>query len=181
MSRIGVIVGSTRDGRIGLDIANWVTSELKKDSSNTYEIVDLREINLPLFNEPQSPRLATEYKHDHTVAWSNTVKSFDAFVFVTPEYNYTLPASLKNAIDYLYKEWQGKNAAYVAYGFGGGVESAATLKKLTEAVELNLVDSNVSLVLKPEMFNSDGTIKSPETIFATTSEEFAAVDKALSA
>src|ERR1035437_2505641 len=104
---IQIIIGSTRPGRIGPQIAEWMVENLPKHPETEYEIVDIAGWKLPLFNEPVHPSL-NQYEHAHTKAWSKKIKEADAFIFLTPEYNSGYPASLRNAIDYLYHEWHDK-------------------------------------------------------------------------
>jgi NAD(P)H-dependent FMN reductase len=110
-----IILGSTRPGRNGEAIAKWVYDIAKKRTDAEFEYVDIKDYNLPLLDEPISPSLG-KYSKEHTKAWSTKIDSFDAFVFVTPEYNHGIPGALKNAIDFLYKEWNNKVAGFVSYG-----------------------------------------------------------------
>ena len=126
--KLQVIFASTREGRQGFPIAEWVVERARAHGKFEPELVDLREVNLPLFDEPQHPRLR-QYQHAHTKAWSAIVAAADAFVFVTPEYNYGMPPALLNAIDYLSAEWAYKPAAIVSYGgVSGGTRSAQMTK-----------------------------------------------------
>ena len=115
MLKLHVIIASTRPGRIGLPIGNWFYERAKAHRKFDVALVDLKEVNLPLLDEPKHPKLA-QYEHAHTKAWSATVKAGDAFVFVTPEYNFAPAPALLNALDYLYTEWSYKPAAFVSYG-----------------------------------------------------------------
>src|SRR5690554_5793597 len=101
MNKIAIIIGSTRPGRIGPAVAQWVNEIAKKRNDAEYELVDLADFNLPLLDEPVPPSMSSSYAHEHTQAWSAKVASFDGFVFVTPEYNRATSGALKNAIDYL--------------------------------------------------------------------------------
>src|SRR3954454_11360771 len=107
MPKLLVIVASTRPGRIGLPIGQWFCERVRSHGAFEVDFADLGEINLPLFDEPLHPRLR-QYTHQHTKAWSARVEAADAFVIVTPEYNHSFPAPIKNAIDYLNHEWQHK-------------------------------------------------------------------------
>src|SRR4051812_42599136 len=109
MTKIAAIIGSTRPGRRGANVAQWVrdaanSHETVKAGDATVEIVDIAEFDLPLLDEAM-PALFGQYRNEHTLKWARTIASYDAFIFVTPEYNRTVPASLKNAIDFLYNEW----------------------------------------------------------------------------
>lgn len=110
-----IIIASTRPGRKGPAIASWITKKAKKIKDFETEVLDLAEINLPLMDELAHPRLRT-YQHQHTKDWSAKIESADAFIMITPEYNYGLTAPLKNAIDYLSMEWNYKPVAFVSYG-----------------------------------------------------------------
>jgi NAD(P)H-dependent FMN reductase len=127
--KLHVIFASTREGRQGFPIAEWVVERVRAHGKFEPLLVDLREVNLPLFDEPKHPRFR-QYEHAHTKAWSAIVDAADAFVFVTPEYNYNMPPALVNAIDYLFQEWAYKPAAIVAYGGPAGGQRSAQMTKL---------------------------------------------------
>ncbi len=129
MPKLSVVIGSTRPGRVGLPIGQWFFERAKAHGKFQVDLVDLKELNLPLMDEPKHPRLG-EYENDHTKAWSAIVKASDAFVFVTPEYNFSAPPSLLNAFDYLFHEWAYKAAGFVSYGGqSGGIRSVQMLKQ----------------------------------------------------
>jgi NAD(P)H-dependent FMN reductase len=117
MLRVAIILGSTRPGRNGQAVARWAYDTAKKLRSNhvKFEYVDIRDFNLPLLDEPIPPSQG-KYIKDHTKAWSAKIDSFDAFIFVTPEYNHGIPGALKNAIDFRYDEWNTRAAGFVSYG-----------------------------------------------------------------
>src|SRR4051794_37691276 len=115
MPVLQTIVVSTRPGRAGLPVAQWFHDYARQHGKFAAELVDLAEVDLPLFDEPSHPRLR-HYQHDHTRQWSARVARADAFVFVTPEYNHATPPSLVNAIDYLVHEWAYKPVGFVSYG-----------------------------------------------------------------
>ncbi|MGW0435705.1 NADPH-dependent FMN reductase [Micromonospora sp. NPDC003197] len=147
MTNIGVILGSTRPGRVGHQVAEWVTEQGSKFDGIDVELVDIADYHLPLFDEPQSPLLGS-YAHAHTRKWSNKVAEFDGYVFVTPEYNRSIPSALKNAIDYLYREWNNKAAGFVSYGSQvGGARAAEQLRLITAGLQLAGVRTQVSLSL----------------------------------
>src|SRR5260370_8445267 len=114
MIRIAIIIGSTRLGRNGEAIAKWVYGIAQRRGDADFELVDIKDYNLPLLDEPMSPMMG-QYTHQHTKDWSATIASFDAYVFVTPEYNHGTSGALKNAIDFLYHEWVNKPPGFVAY------------------------------------------------------------------
>lgn len=129
MSKLSVVIGSTRPGRVGLPIGQWFFEQAKSHGKFDVQLVDLEERNLPLLDEPKHPRLG-EYAHEHTKQWSEIVKGSDAFVFVTPEYNFSAPPALLNALDYLYYEWAYKAAGFVSYGgMSGGIRAVQMLKQ----------------------------------------------------
>jgi NAD(P)H-dependent FMN reductase len=131
-----VVSTSTRPGRKGIAVARWVQRLAEEHGGFDVELVDLAEVGLPLFDEPNHPRLR-QYTHQHTKDWSATVDRADAFVFVTPEYNHSFPASLKNALDYLNAEWADKAAALVSYGgVSAGLRAATALKPVLSALRM---------------------------------------------
>jgi NAD(P)H-dependent FMN reductase len=131
-----VVAASTRPGRKGIAVARWVQRLAEEHGGFDVELVDLAEVGLPLFDEPNHPRLQ-QYTHQHTRDWSATVARADAFVFVTPEYNHSFPAALKNALDYLNAEWADKAAALVSYGgVSAGLRAATALKPVLTALRM---------------------------------------------
>jgi NAD(P)H-dependent FMN reductase len=136
MPKLSVIIGSTRPGRVGLPVGQWFLELAKSHCKFEVALVDLKELCLPLLDEPNHPRLA-DYVHAHTKAWSEIVKASDAFVFVTPEYNYSVAPALLNAIDYLFHEWAYKAAGFVSYGgISGGMRSVHSLKQPLGALKV---------------------------------------------
>jgi NAD(P)H-dependent FMN reductase len=113
MLRIAIIIGSTRPGRKAEAVAKWVYEIAQKRSDAEFELVDIKDFNLPLLDEPMSPVMG-EYTHQHTRTWSAKIASFDAYVFVTPEYNHATSGALKNAIDFLYHEWVNRRLGSLA-------------------------------------------------------------------
>ena len=134
--RIAVIIGSTRDTRFGEKPARWIYELAAKRSDWEVELVDLRDFDLPMFNEKASNHWLPS-ADPHAVAWQKKLASFDGFIFVTPEYNRSVPGALKNALDQAYDEWVRKPAAILAYGSVGGARAAEHLR--TIAVELQMV------------------------------------------
>jgi NAD(P)H-dependent FMN reductase len=127
MLKIAIIIGSIRPVRRGEAVGKWVFEHAQARGDADYELIDLKEINLPFLNEPKSPG-AGDYQQPHTIAWSEKIAPFDAYVFVTPEYNHGVCPALKNALDTLYKEWNNKAAAFVGYGIAGGARSVEHLR-----------------------------------------------------
>ena len=154
--KVGVIVGSQRSARAGRQITEFVVEAIKNvDPAVSVSIIDLRDWNLPLYDEPQLPTLITsaaQYAHAHTRKWSAEVASRDAFVFVTPQYNWGYPAGLKNAIDHLFNEWTGKPGLVVSYGGRGGGKAAAQLKEVLRGVRIRPVERTVGLAFPSREF-----------------------------
>jgi NAD(P)H-dependent FMN reductase len=152
--KIGIIVGSTRPGRKGRQVAEWILEQASVREAATYELVDLLDFNLPVFDEANPPGMA-KYEHEHTKKWSAAVAQYDGFVFVTPEYNHAMPASLKNALDYLVREWAGKGAACVSYGFAGGVRAVEGLRCVLGQLRMADVSANIGFSMMDDF--ADGT------------------------
>jgi NAD(P)H-dependent FMN reductase len=143
--KLQVIFASTREGRQGLPIAEWVVERARAHGKFETELVDLREVNLPLFDEPHHPRLR-QYQHAHTKSWSAIVAAADAFAFVTPEYNYGMPPALLNALDYLSVEWACKPASIVSYGgVSGGTRSAQMTRLMLTGLKVMPLPEGVSV------------------------------------
>lgn len=155
--KLKVITGSTRPGRVGPTIAKWVTQAAEANGKFAVEAVDLADINLPLLDEATHPAMQ-QYEHEHTKRWSAIIGDADAFVFVTPEYDFFAPASLVNAVQVLLKEWKYKPAGVVSYGgISGGLRSAQTLRQLLGNVGVAAIPEGVPLPLFPEFISDDGT------------------------
>lgn len=156
MPRLQIFIVSTRPGRKGEAIARWVDERAREHAKFEVEVVDLKEVNLPLLDEPEHPRLR-KYQHDHTKAWSARVSRADAFVFVTPEYNYCSPPSLVNALDYLVHEWAYKPVGFVSYGgVSGGSRSVQMTKLLVTALKMMPMVEAVQLPFFMKSFTPDG-------------------------
>lgn len=144
-SKLNIIIGSTRPGRIGPSVAKWVEAAAREHGKFDVELVDVDSFKLPVFDEPKHPRIQ-DYRHDHTRAWSQSVGSADAFVFVTPEYNFFAAPALVNAIDFLNVEWAYKPAGIVSYGgLSGGLRAAQSLKNLLTTVRMMPIPEGVSV------------------------------------
>lgn len=152
MLRIAIIVGSTRPGRKAEAVAQWVHGIASKRGDAEYEIVDIRDYNLPLLDEPVPPSLG-QYSQQHTRLWSAKIAAFDAFVFVTPEYNHATSGALKNAIDYLYREWNNKAAGFVSYGSAGGARAVENLRLVMGELQVADVRAQVMLSLFTDFEN----------------------------
>jgi len=152
MTRIGIILGSTRPNRNGEQVAKWVyeTAALRSDAD--FELVDLRDYPLPHLDEPLPPSMG-QYQNDHTKEWSDKIASFDGFVIVTPEYNHSTSGVLKNAIDYLYAEWNNKAVGFVSYGAVGGARAAEQLRLISGELQMADVRQQVALSLLTDFEN----------------------------
>lgn len=146
MIRIAIIIGSTRPGRIGDSVGRWVYDQAGKRDDAQFELVDLKEFNLPLLDEPVPPSMG-QYSKPHTKAWATKVASFDAFVFVTAEYNHGIPGALKNALDFLYAEWNNKAAGFVSYGSAGGARAVEQLRLAASELQMAHVRNQVMFSL----------------------------------
>ncbi len=149
MVHIGIIIGSTRPGRKGLDVANWVYSIAAKRSDATFELLDLLAFNLPVLDEP-SPH---QHSKAHTKTWADKVQACDGYVFVTPEYNHATSGALKNAIDFLYPEWNNKAAGFVGYGGSGGARAIENLRLIMGELQVADVRAQVQLSLLTDFEN----------------------------
>lgn len=136
MVKIGIIAGSSRPGRFNIQPANWITDLAKDRDDIEVELLDLAEINLPFLDEPNTP-LSHDYTKDHTKAWSEKIEGIDGFVMVTPEYNHSFSPLLKNALDYLYYEWNFKPVTFVSYGsIAGGSRAVEHLRGVCGELKL---------------------------------------------
>lgn len=152
MVKVAVIVGSTRPGRKALDVAKWVMETASKRTDARFELVDIQDFNLPLLDEPVPPAMG-QYSKPHTVAWAEKIAQYDGFVFVTPEYNHGIPGALKNAIDFLFAEWNNKAAGFVAYGSAGGVRAVESLRLVMGELMVADVRAQVMLSLYTDFEN----------------------------
>ncbi len=148
---VGLVVGSSRPGRRGPAVARWAAEvaaghPVIRAGAATVELIDLAEQRLPMLDEPVPARFG-DYRHDHTRRWSAVVAACDAFIFVTPEYNHSIPAVLKNGIDYLDAEWRGKPAGVLCYGVHGGGQAVEHLRSILTEVGMTVVPGHVELGL----------------------------------
>jgi NAD(P)H-dependent FMN reductase len=131
-----IIIGSTRPGRVGPSVAEWITAAARAHGRFDVEVVDLAEVNLPMFDEPRHPRLR-QYEHQHTKGWSAIIDRADAFIFVVPEYNYGFNAATKNALDYLNHEWRYKPVGFASYGgVAAGTRAVQQLKQVMTTLKM---------------------------------------------
>jgi NAD(P)H-dependent FMN reductase len=140
-----IIIASTRPGRVGPSVAAWINERAVAHGGFDVELIDLAEVNLPMFDEPKHPRFG-EYVHQHTKDWSAIVSRGDAYIFVMPEYNYGFNAALKNALDYLNKEWAGKVVGFASYGgVAAGTRAVQMLKPVLGALRLVAINDAVHI------------------------------------
>ncbi|KAI8886892.1 flavoprotein [Backusella circina FSU 941] len=157
---IGVIIASTRPNRVGGRITDWILSSITTEHALNFEVIDLAAWDLPLFNEPNIPAKGEQYyTNDKTKQWSKKIGSKDGFIFVTPQYNWGYPASLKNAVDYLFNEWTGKPAVIASYANRGGGKAAAQFRQVLEGFRMRPVETMPAINLAKDMYTDDGAIK----------------------
>ena len=147
MLKLQVIICSTRPGRVGPAVGAWMHEQAARHGQFDVELVDLADFKLPIFDEPQHPRLG-KYEHEHTRRWSETVKRADAYVFVTPEYNFSTPAPLLNALTYLYHEWTYKPVGFASYGgVSGGMRGVQMTKQVVTTLKMVPIQEAVTITL----------------------------------
>ena len=152
MIKVAIILGSTRPNRNGEAVAKWVYEIARNRDDAEFQLVDLKDFDLPLLDEPVSAVMG-QYTKPHTKKWSDAMTAFDAYVFVTPEYNHSIPGALKNAIDFLYKEWNNKSAGFVGYGGAGAVRAIEHLRLVMGELQVADVKAQVSLSLITDFEN----------------------------
>src|SRR5580704_143854 len=152
MIRIGIILGSTRPGRRGEQVAKWVLEVASIRADADFELIDLVDYPLPHLDEPMPPSMG-QYRNQHTKDWGATISRFDGFIFVTPEYNHSTSGVLKNAIDYLFAEWNNKAMGVVSYGVVGGARAAEHLRLIAGELKMADVRTNVALSMFTEFTN----------------------------
>jgi len=146
MIKIGIVLGSTRPGRKSETDGRWLLEQARTRTDAAFEIVDIAHYNLPLLDEPMPPSM-NQYQNAHTKTWAARVEAFDGYVFVTPEYNHGPSGALKNAIDFVYKEWNNKAAGFVGYGTVGAVRAIEQLRLVLAECQVATVRAQVGLSL----------------------------------
>jgi NAD(P)H-dependent FMN reductase len=152
MTRIGVILGSTRPGRNGEKVARWVMEVASERSDAQFQLIDLADHPLPHLDEPLPPSMG-QYQNAHTQDWAAIIAQCDGFIMVTPEYNHSTSGVLKNAIDYLYAEWHNKALGVVSYGAVGGARAAEHLRLIAGELKMADVRTNVALSMFADFVN----------------------------
>jgi NAD(P)H-dependent FMN reductase len=158
--KIAIVVGSTRPGRKAADVAGWIHQRAAERAAARYDIIDLADHPLPFLDEPIPPSRG-QYTNDHTKAWAATIADYDGFVFVTPEYNHSTSAVLKNAIDYLYGEWNNKAAAFVSYGSMSGARAVEQLRGICSELQIAHVRQQVSFSIFADFENMTAFTPTP--------------------
>ncbi|MBB1078428.1 NAD(P)H-dependent oxidoreductase [Limosilactobacillus sp. STM2_1] len=148
MKKVGIIVGSVRPNRRSSQVASWLKMQLKESARVQFDIIDLKKIDLPMMDEPNIPYLGM-YLHEKTRKWSKLIQSYDGFIFVFPQYNWGYPAVLKNAIDYLGKEWQGKPVSMVTFGGHGGSQAQIAMKLVITGLKMRPLSVNMQINMMP--------------------------------
>lgn len=165
--KLHIIVGSTRPGRIGPSIAKWFRDFAAEHGKFEPVLVDLADFNLPIFDEPEHP-VKQNYRHAHTEAWAESVKSADAFVFVTPEYNYGPPPALLNALNYVSREWNYAPAGFVSYGgISGGLRAVQVEKQILTTLKIMPIPEGVPMPMVFQNLDENGNLK-PTEIYKTS-------------
>ena len=169
MNNLKIITSTTRPGRKGISIANWITALATQKGEFNVELLDLAAIDLPLLDEPNHPRLK-QYQHEHTKKWSATIEASDAFIIVLAEYNFGFPAAIKNALDYLFREWMYKPVAFVSYGgISGGLRSTQMLKQVVSALSMLPLTDAVTIPFFANHIDENGVFN-PNEIVAKSAE-----------
>ncbi len=181
MVELGIVVGSTRPRRLGPVVADWLRNQVPRDGF-AVRVVDLAELALPLLDEPEMPSSGV-YHHEHTRRWAELVGSLDAIVWVTPEYNNGYPASVKNAIDYLYAEWSGKPMALFGYGYRGAASCRDQLTTVLTRVRAEVVEG-VGLRYRDHLLGDPGpgaSVRADAELVGATSRMLTALANSVAA
>lgn len=148
MKKVAILIGSVRPNRRSKQVADWLRVQLMKSQQVHFDVVDLKKVNLPMLDEPHIPFTGL-YTHAKTRKWSKLVQSYDGFTFLFPQYNWGYPAALKNAIDYLAKEWQGKPVSLVTFGGHGGNQAQAAMRLVVTGLKMKQLAVNPQISLMP--------------------------------
>jgi NAD(P)H-dependent FMN reductase len=164
--QLNIVIGSTRPGRIGPVFAEWMEEFARQHGKFEPVITDIAEFDLPVYDEPRHPRLG-QYEHEHTKAWSKAIDAADAFVFVTPEYNYFAAPAIVNAVDYLTREWAYKPAGLLSYGgVSGGMRAAQSLKPQLNTVKVMPIPEAVAIPMAMKAIDEAGAFQATEPVLA---------------
>jgi NAD(P)H-dependent FMN reductase len=152
MLKIGIVIGSTRPNRRAPVIAQWLYDIARERTDAAFDLIDIQDYDLPVLDEPMPPSMG-KYVQPHTKTWAAKIDSYDGFVFVAPEYNHSISGALKNAIDFIYKEWNNKAAGFVSYGTTGGARAVEHLRGVMAELQVADVRAHVSLSLFTDFVN----------------------------
>lgn len=150
--KVGIIIGSVRKNRIGVDIADWIKNNLYSSVFET-DLIDLRDINLPNLDEPEIPAKGN-YQNESTIKWANKINEYKVIIVLTPQYNWGIPASLKNAIDFVYLEWKNKPLSVISYGYHGGTQARISLDLSLIALKVDKLAVNFGINISDDMFEN---------------------------
>lgn len=173
--RIAVVIGSTRPTRICAGIAEWARDVLSDASPLHYELLDLAGTGLPFLDEPLMPALG-HYQHEHTRRWSRTVRTFDGFLFVYPQYNWGYPGVLKNAMDFLYDEWAGRPATFLTYGSHGGSAAAEPFARVLRGLDMAVLDTHIEAVVDRKDVDADWQLTDVAATLSPVQEQLITID-----
>lgn len=175
MINLRIVIGSTRPSRKGIVLADWITKLATEHGQFNVKVLDLKAINLPFMDEPHHPRLK-QYEHEHTKQWSSEIEGADAFIFVSPEYNHGFAAPLKNAIDYLFFEWQYKPVGCVTYGgISGGIRAMQMIKPVATALNMMPLVEAVNVPYFTKLINKENQFEATEDHIKTANAMFASL------
>lgn len=158
MLKIGIITGSTRPNRKSIKIATELKKWADKREDAAYEVVDIADYHLPMYNEPIAALYSQDYQTPEAIPWAEKINSLDGFIFVVPEYNHGLPSALKNAIDYLCHEYRDKVAGIVSYGSQGGVRAGQVLRLVLGGLHVAVISTNLSLSILTDFDSEENFI-----------------------
>ena len=177
MYNLKIIIASTRPGRKGPAVAEWITTLCKENKNFNTELLDLKEINLPFLDEPHHPKLKN-YQHAHTKKWSETIDNADAIIIVTCEYNFGYPATLKNALDFLYQEWNYKPVGIVSYGgIAGGTRAVQQLKQIVTTLKMMPLVESVTIPFFTKYLNEEEKFVADEMLSRSANEFLEELEK----
>lgn len=170
MYNLKIIIASTRPGRKGPALGNWIFETAKKHTEFSVELLDLAVINLPFLDEPNHPRMQ-QYEKEHTKKWSAKINEADAFIFVMPEYNFGYPAPLKNALDFLYTEWNYKPVGFFSYGgLSGGTRSVQAINQVVTTLKMVPLVEAVNIPFFTKYINEENKFNADEQIQKSAEE-----------
>lgn len=149
MKKVGILIGSVRPNRRSSQVAEWLKMRLQSGATLQYDLIDLRKVDLPMMNEPHIP-VTGIYTRKKTREWSQLIQQYDGFVFVFPQYNWGYPAVMKNAIDYLGKEWQDKPVSLVTFGGHGGTQAQIAMKLVVSGLRMRQLPVDLQIKLMPD-------------------------------